>query len=35
MSQKKRRIVPRVAPFAVAGLVLLTAGAALAQARRS
>ena len=31
MSRKKRRIVRRVAPFAVAGLVLLTAGAALAQ----
>jgi hypothetical protein len=31
MSRKTRSIVRRVAPFAVAGLVLLTAGAALAQ----
>jgi len=31
MSRKKTRIVRRVAPFAVTGLVLLTAGAALAQ----
>lgn len=31
MSRKKRRIVRRVAPFAVAGLLLLTAGAAVAQ----
>ena len=30
-SRKKRRIVRRVAPFAVAGLLLLTAGAAVAQ----
>jgi len=31
MSQKNRRIVPRVALLAVAGLLLLTAGAAVAQ----
>ena len=31
MSRRKQRIVRRVAPFVVAGLVLLTAGAALAQ----
>jgi hypothetical protein len=31
MSQKNRKVVPRVALLAVAGLLLLTAGAALAQ----